>query len=79
MYVTFDKCVFHFQLNLQLSVISLEERFDLKAIFHNCCEYAHLNLSDIRVKKVCNHAAMHLNSLPHCTRLKGQSGVQFGL
>ena len=51
MYVTFDKCVFHFLLNLQLSVISLEERFDLKAIFHNCFEYAHLNLSDIRVKK----------------------------
>ena len=51
MYVTFDKCVFHFLLNLQLSVISLEERFDLKAIFHNCFEYADLNLSDIRVKK----------------------------
>ena len=36
MYVTFDKCVFHFQLNLYLNIlISWEERLGLKAIFHS--------------------------------------------
>ena len=56
MYVTFDKCVFHFQLNLYLNIlISWEERLGLKAIFHNCHEHVHLYVSYSSVK---NHAPM---------------------
>ena len=61
MYVTFDKCVFHFQLNLYLNIlISWEERLGLKAIFHSCYEHVHLYVSYRSVKNSmwsCTHVA----------------------